>query len=221
MRAVALILALCLCAGATLAERDRGNDRSDGHDWLQCSNATGLAGGWQPLGDDELPTDLLQAINDDFVEKFAGNISAWLGGNEWTCGPDDTTISAAGCTQVVAGIKYKLLLNVTCEIGGSNYTIGLDLDAYSPPGGNETTIQIHDLDVDFIAVNGVITNDNVDDVDGDDRFQYDPTTGTIIDNDNWNDEDGDHDMGDGHDHDGDAGHDGDADGDADGDDNDK
>lgn len=100
MRATTLIIALCLCAGAALAERDRGNDRSDGHDWLQCSNATRLAGGWQPLGDDELPTDLLQAIIDDFVEKFAGNISAWLGGNEWTCGPDDTTISAAGCTQV-------------------------------------------------------------------------------------------------------------------------
>lgn len=33
-------------------------------------------------------------------------------------------------------------LQLTCAINGANWTLGLDIDAYVPPGANETAVQV-------------------------------------------------------------------------------
>ncbi|KAL4439436.1 hypothetical protein ABPG77_008765 [Micractinium sp. CCAP 211/92] len=187
MRAAALALAaLCLLAGSARADMDH-NDAA----WLAtCGNSSGMPGGWSPIpADSTIPQELLAALDDEFTARFADNLTTWLDGNTWSCSPDQLDVQYAGCQQVVAGINYKLVVNLTCAINGANWTLGLDIDAFVPPGANESAVQIYDLDVDFIAKNGAIVSSDIDDMDGNDRWIYDTTSGSITDNANWTTDD--------------------------------
>ncbi|KAL4437257.1 hypothetical protein ABPG75_004396 [Micractinium tetrahymenae] len=183
MRAAALALAvLCLLAGSARADMDH-----DDSAWLAtCGNSSGTPGGWSPIpADSGVPEELLAALDAEFTSRFADNLTTWLEGNTWGCSPDELDVKYAGCQQVVNGINYKMVVNITCAINGANWTLGMDLDAYVPPGANASAVQVYDVDFDYISKDGTVVNSDIDDMDGNDRWIYDSTTGTIIDNAKW------------------------------------
>ncbi|EFN54552.1 expressed protein [Chlorella variabilis] len=205
MRVAAILLALCLCAALVTADVDDTDDiltdttdttDHDDHDDgppASCG-ASGVAGGWSTISSNVSST-LLAAVLDDFSTQYGANITAMLGGAS-PCPAEDITYSAAGCSQVVAGTNYKLWINMSCTVGTTNYTVGVSVDAFEPlPTGNDTTIQIYDLDVEFVTVNGVHMDDDAF-PDDPDRWDYNSTAGGIIANDDWVDDD-DTDLDDG------------------------
>lgn len=214
MRAAALALAaLCLLASSARADLDHDDAK-----WLAtCGNSSGMAGGWSPIAPENgLPDALLEAIDAELSYRFANNLSAWLEGGSWGCTPDELGVAYGGCQQVVAGINYKLAINITCEVNGTEWTLGLDVDAYVPPGANASDVRVYDIDAEFILKDGAVVTTDIDDMDADDKWIYDATTGSFVVNPNWSDDmwddHDDHTDDDGHmDHDHDHDHDHDDD----------
>lgn len=132
------LLALC-CLMATGAARAA----------IDCGPAN-TPGGWQPV-DPEVGENLLADVLGEFASRYGANLSFPF------CSQDEVQTQVNGCMQVVAGTNIKLWVNVSCPYEGHDYTAGIVIDAFVPlPSANETDVRIYNVDVEMLAVDGVI-----------------------------------------------------------------
>ncbi|PSC73711.1 Calcium binding isoform A [Micractinium conductrix] len=198
MRRAALLLAMCLLAGAARADNNDADDRL-GAGWAVACGTSGAPGSWQPLANaSAISGDILEATLKDVEREYGANISSWLGSQSWSCVlGDNLNIAAAGCSKVVAGTEYILQVNLTCALNGSDYTLGVFTEAFQPlPTANKTAIRIYDMDVAFLAKDGVVIDGDFADNDGPGRWKWDSVNGDWVSDadyvdDQYTDNDGD------------------------------
>ncbi|EFN59938.1 expressed protein [Chlorella variabilis] len=154
----ALALAVCLAAVAGAAAQT-----------FSCASLPPNWGSDQDNNDNgpwtDLTSDPSAAVISQIWNTFTSRYGSKAIPNWTTCSASEMTNSSVGCQQSAGeGTNYALQVNFTCPSAttdGDEVTLGMtvDVNTYS------SYINVDDMDVEFVAVNGEIVTGDLDEAD--------------------------------------------------------